>query len=658
MPATNSGALLFGDEDAEPFVPDYEYVPNSALLFRELATNSSALLFKLEPGTGTPPLVDNPATVTVELPGIGVSVHVTQLFPARVFAKLPGISVAVSAKYVSGASRPLASAAKSKWQPGVFKEASNRHGYMQALPFEQPSSAAWMPALPVLQLIATRHQQGIALREDKPTRWQDGNRLENLQSPQWQETIRTRRPAINTHWQDADKARNNIGLRWQDGIRNRTFPIGNRWQHGRPVRASHDEPTRTGLKTRSLFGVRYQEAMKPPPGIWVRTVPPIVIPPCYFPNSEILFLYPWENNGSLLFICDPKKAVGPGPGATVTVAVKRVYMTINNVLLSLLNGKVLPCQALSLSLDTDSWTWQWSGSLHADALPDIQPTSPDEPVELVTSINGQPFRLTLEGYSTQREFGKKRIQIRGRGRSAILDAPHAPILNFGNTFARTAQQLMTDALTINGVDIGWDVDFGLEDWGVPGDVWSHQGTYISALQDIAGSVGGYLQPHDTDPTLRVLLRYPTPPWEWGTVTPDYELPSSIVQVEGVEWSKKPLYDRIYVSGTKNGVLGNIKKVNTAGDILLPMATHPLITNIIAARQRGTRELSDSGTQAQVSIKIPILQETGVIKPGDFVRYNDQGEYRLGIVRSTQIEWSSPVLRQNLSIETHLDEYPA
>jgi hypothetical protein len=29
------------------------------------------------------------------------------------------------------------------------------------------------------------------------------------------------------------------------------------------------------------------------------------------------------------------------------------------------------------------------------------------------------------------------------------------------------------------------------DWLVPGNTWSHYGTWISALTDIAGSVGGY-----------------------------------------------------------------------------------------------------------------------------------------------------------------------
>jgi len=35
-----------------------------------------------------------------------------------------------------------------------------------------------------------------------------------------------------------------------------------------------------------------------------------------------------------------------------------------------------------------------------------------------------------------------------------------------------------------------------------------------------------------------------------------------------------------------------------------------------------------------------------------VRYADGADTRLGLVRSTSIDWARPVLRQTLSVETH------
>ena len=338
---------------------------------------------------------------------------------------------------------------------------------------------------------------------------------------------------------------------------------------------------------------------------------------------------------------------------TVLVPVRRVYMTTNNLTLTRVSdGATIPAYSFGMSLDADSWTWSWQAQLRATALPLIQPGPGGDPVDVLATINGTPYRLCVEQYGRQREFASTRISVRGRGRAAILDAPYAPTLNHGNTAARTAQQLMADVLTINGVGIGWDVDFALTDWLVPGNVWAHQGSYISAILEIAAAAGGYVQPHDTAQTLRVLPRYPAAPWQWHTLTPDFELPSAVVSVEGTEWQRKAAYNRVHVSGTTAGVLGEVTRGGTAGDVVAPMITDALITHADAARQRGLAVLSDTGTQAHISLRLPVLEETGVIPPGALVRYVDGATTHLGLVRATSLEWSAPKLRQTLAVETH------
>lgn len=338
---------------------------------------------------------------------------------------------------------------------------------------------------------------------------------------------------------------------------------------------------------------------------------------------------------------------------TVLVPVRRVYMTTNSLTLTRVSdGATIPAYTFGMSLDADSWTWSWSATLHASALPLIQPGPGGDPVEVLATINGAPYRLCVEQYGRQREFASTRISVRGRGRAAILDAPYAPTLNHGNTASRTAQQLMADVLTINGVGIGWDVDFALTDWLVPGNVWAHQGSYISAILEIAAAAGGYVQPHDTAQTLRVLPRYPAAPWQWHALTPDFELPSAVVSVEGTEWQRKAAYNRVHVSGTTAGVLGEVTRGGTAGDVVAPMVTDALITHADAARQRGLAVLSDTGTQAHISLRLPVLEETGVIPPGALVRYVDGATTHLGLVRATSLEWQAPKLRQTLAVETH------
>jgi hypothetical protein len=396
---------------------------------------------------------------------------------------------------------------------------------------------------------------------------------------------------------------------------------------------------------------RWQKAQHPPAGreaLLAASLPPADL--CYLPDTNLLFNMAWSSDLNLFFICERTTT---SPIAGVVVPLLRIYVTINSISLRRVDGDIpIPAHSFSMSLDADSWTWSWSASVPASALALVQPGSNGDPVEIEALVNGVPYRLCAEGIGSQRQFGQARISVQGRGTAAILDAPYAPVLNHGNSASRTAQQLMTDVLTVNGVGIGWAVDWGLTDWLVPGNTWTHQGAYISAILDIAQAAGGYVQPHNTAQTLRILPRYPAAPWNWGTIVADFELPSAVVAVEGIDWLRKPAYNRVHVSGTANGVLGEVTRAGTAGNSVAPMVTDSLITHADAARQRGLAELSDTGTQARITLKLPVLAETGLITPGKFVRYLDGSTTRLGLVRGTSLDWSSPKLRQSISVETH------
>ncbi|WP_175525959.1 hypothetical protein [Paracidovorax konjaci] len=53
----------------------------------------------------------------------------------------------------------------------------------------------------------------------------------------------------------------------------------------------------------------------------------------------------------------------------------------------------------------------------------------------------------------------------------------------------------------------------------------------------------------------------------------------------------------------------------------------------------------------MTLRMQVLPETGVIVPGQFVRFRD-AQTVMGIVRSTSIEWSRPSLCQTIAVETH------
>lgn len=82
---------------------------------------------------------------------------------------------------------------------------------------------------------------------------------------------------------------------------------------------------------------------------------------------------------------------------------------------------------------------------------------------------------------------------------------------------------------------------------------------------------------------------------------------------------------------------------------------PELTNTTAhraARNAASIALADTGPQAMVTLTLPVLPETGLILPGQFVRRTDGAHHVQGYVRSTSLQWARPRLRQTIEVQTH------
>lgn len=338
---------------------------------------------------------------------------------------------------------------------------------------------------------------------------------------------------------------------------------------------------------------------------------------------------------------------------TVIVPVLEYYLVINEFSLVVAGtGQAVEVEDFSASIDIDSWCWGWSARLHADLMPLVMPPAPGESVELIASVNGTPLRLVVETIGRDRRFAASQLRIGGRGRAAWLADPFAPVESRLNTESRTAQQLLADALTINGASIGWSIDWRITDWLVPAGAWSHTGTYMDAARRIAEAGGAYVQAHNTDETLIILPRYPAAPWNWSGLTPDIELPEDVVEVEGIEWQDRPDYNAVWVSGAAGGRRDRIRRAGFAADRVAPTIVDPLATAHEMTLQRGTAVLGDTGRQAHITLRLPVLPETGIIQPGALVRYVESGNERIGLARGVQIEQRFPELWQSIRLETH------
>lgn len=623
------------------------------------------LLFKSAPLTGhpvnlvfgeddAPPLTDAVVALVASFPRLAGSIPVVLGVGVAFTGSFQRFTGTIGVTYNSNTERPMVSQVGSLWQDGDDTRA--------------PMASVWDDAVRLPVGTDSRYERATPMSAQLRPRWADAQRQRGASEIRFQEAIRLGTATNMSAFQDATRQRSGASNRFQEGIdvrqsRTSGFQEGSKaarnWAAGRYQEAvafsmGVEANEGSGIDIRVGLGGRYQEGTPPPPGVWI---PPGPQPedPCYIPPVgdavHLLFKELWSGSTNLLFVCETH---GPTPGETVVVPIKEVYLVINSAVLIRVEGAVpIPTLSMSMSLDVDSWTWSFSASVPGYALADIEPED-GVPVAVQATINGVPYRFIVESIARERTFGRSDLRIGGRGRAAVLDAPYAPIMSFSNEFNRTAQQIMNDILVDNGVPLGWDVEWNPEDWNVPAGVFSHQGSYITALNQVAGSISAYLQPHNTDEVLRVLSRYPVAPWDWAGVTPDFELPSAVMSRESIEWRDKARYNRVYVMGQQAGVNGRVTRAGTAGDYLAPTIVDPLITQAAAARQRGIAVLSDTGRIATVGLRLPVLAETGIIAPGSYVKYVDGGVERIGLTRSVQVEVGLPAIWQTLGVETHVE----
>lgn len=564
---------------------------------------------------------------------------------------LTGLRGAIRIGYDANVDRTATTLTRGRWQEGGSALALAGQHYQEAARIGAPLGVRWQGAVSMDALLEGR--------------WQDAPRLDSLVALRDQ-GARGLGVLLGGRFDEAGRLQRLLDFREQHG-RNVSADVLQLFEEAVRLRAQalqrFQEALGLSACARGRFGegfagrlrsvaLHWQDGRQPPAG--TRGVPR-GSDPCYVPQLPVslIFRHAWDGSlpARLVYVCRRHSGgPGPQPGETIVVPVQRTYIVINNITLHRVDtGAELRAITFGMSLDRSSWTWQWQATLHASAGAHLGRDSAGEPAELAVEVNGVAFRLRLEGRRKDERFlPDVRYSVGGRGKAAVLGQGIAPEMSFANLTARTAQQLAADVLTVNGVPLGWNVEWGLTDWLVPAGAWVFRGAYIDAINDIAQAGGGYVQPHATADSLRVLPLYPAMPSDWGGVTPDFEIPADAAEVIATEFVDKPTYNRVFVGGLGAGVFGPWTRRGTAGDRIAPPVSHALITHADAQRQRAMAVLGDTGKQALVSLRMQVRPDTGVIVPGQFVRHGGV----VGLVRSTAIDWQRPTLRQVIQMETH------
>lgn len=255
------------------------------------------------------------------------------------------------------------------------------------------------------------------------------------------------------------------------------------------------------------------------------------------------------------------------------------------------------------------------------------------PQEFKLVINGYEFYGLAERASLAASFGSTVWTIAGRSSVATLAPPHAVPRSYSNAIAKGIAALATDELT----GTGWSLDYGPTQFNVPAGAFSYVNkSPIEALAQLAQAVGAMIYPDGATKTLRIRPLWPVSPWAMASATPAIAVHDNVILSYNSEPSISPLYNKVFVRGEQQGVFGGVRRTGTAGDKVAPDIVDALITDVIAARQRGTAELADSGNKDMISLTMPIMDLLPPCLPGQILGVTWQTETFKALVDSIAI----------------------
>lgn len=621
------------------------------------------LIFR-EPPPGGPPNIlifgepDAPssggavANGSIPLPAFMVVGHVSASLPSRAHASgaipLPAFMLVGVVRYDSATHRPLVGKVSSGWQV----------------------------AEPVSTAVVARHQSAERGSAGRVSRWQRAEVRAGVAASAWQETGRARYAAGVRHqaaesvsmstalrWQEAGRVRNALRVRWQAAQQLAPAVLAVRYQEAnrlrREVRSGWQAAGSLVHRHGESFGeaqliergwvARWQAAMAPPPGRSV-VVPPEVNP-CYLPDTTLVFRELQRYTKTLIFICERHGTTPPGQ-APLFIPFLRVYMTTHHleaVLLPTLERVPLEDVAIEAAAGMPHWKLTATGPL---GLMDFFPIN--SPPRLVrVTVDGLPWVFAISAPGRSRVPGQRRARIVGRSVTALAGASSMADQTWLNSAPATAQQVVTEALQFTGVSVDWQIP----DWLLPAGAWSFQGKPLAAAVRVAEAVGAVLQSHPTEPTLQFLPRYKSLPWEWDQawVTPDVSIASAAIAADDYEVDEQPRWEAVYVFGAAQGVGRRIVRGGSAGIVQAPQVVDGLITDHVAAVERGRSILGAGGTQALVSVSLPILTGgtlPGVLRVNQLKEVVEPSETWRGMVRGVSLRAGPEEVRQAVQVERH------
>lgn len=567
----------------------------------------------------------------------------TQAHVAGTFAPLVGVIAAV---YDSNTQRPIVGQRVAPWQvadkpsqPGVAA------GHRDAAHAPTGWAAFWDRATGVPA--GMEHRLPDVLKSSpvaRLARFQDATGVHDGVGFLHQDATRVHAQRDGV-FQDGRKVRGSTDFRHQDGDRTKRPSRLVLWQAAQALRAIRGTDFQGAKPSPHGWAGRFQDGVPPPPGLSLRPVDPPNPPGCYTPSGALVFSWPWGDGGSqLLYQCGDFKQ------SQFVIPLLRVYMTVHNITAHLLPGlEPVQLRGLTIDSDDDGYGWRLAASGPEHLMDQLAPTAGLR-ARVRVVVDGIAWVFAIDPPARSREFGQREVSVRGASVTSMLAAPHMPVSSWSNANDMTAQQLVIQALEFTGVDLSW----AIPDWLVPAGVWNFRGTPLAAVLRVAEAAGAVVRSDTMAERLHIVSRYPHLPWEWGAVQADVQMPGQVMTRDDLQFVAQTEFNAVYVSGeTQAGVLGQVVRRGTPGDLLADQVTDQLITHSEVARERGRSVLGAAAIKLRQQITVPLLTggtNPGLILPGYLIEVNEPAETWRGMVRSISINEAMPTVRQSLTVE--------
>lgn len=358
----------------------------------------------------------------------------------------------------------------------------------------------------------------------------------------------------------------------------------------------------------------------------------------------------------------------PDQPETFFIPTLRIYIVTNSAsIVRVSDGRDVPASAVSMSISADTYSWDLSATLAGrDALALVEGTD-GEPVEVDVTINGEAWRVLIDGWRLSEAWRNNGGTVRGRSRAAYLAAPYALPRDYVEDSTQLAQQLADQELPP-----GWTLQWDIDDWTVPAGAWKYQGlTPIDAISRIAAAGGGYVQADQSLDKVIVKPLYPAAPWAWDAETPHFAVPRDIIVQRSSDKRPGQGVNAVFVhGGDPGGILAKVVRTGSAGDVLTTTVVDSLITATEPARARGIAAIARTSRQSMESHELPLSAAYGgLIETGSLVAIGSEvggvftGDWR-GIVRGVSVRAAATRarnggvalnVRQSIEIERHFEE---